>query len=497
MAAQVLKRGQAIVWIPPRSIGERQFASAPVLLAMLPAAASGQAGGAAGTAGYPVAGSGGASVHDCLRLSLDALPPLKQVTLVFDARDVNLLRVAVPPLSPARVQQALPNLVEDLLLQDAQSCAYAIGPRLDDGRQRLVAAIDRAWLEFVVGAFERRGIRVQAAWPAQLALPIGTADVALACLNDGVAVRTGVHDGIGWGAGADADARAEAIVCALDAQGTAESPDVGMRPRVVARGADARGALRSDAADASAGADIAAPAGDATPADIAPGDAAPAPVSTKTRLRVAAFVEDASWQAPVLEAAARADVDLVGVRALALPAAAPLDLLAARAGTAARRWLADVDWRAWRLPAVAAAATVLAALVGLNLHWARLANESEQLRARIEQRYRDAFPGTQVIVDPVLQMQRQVASLRARAGQSGPDDFVPLLARFSQALGAQAIDAMAAVEFREGRLRVRFQPGFLEGRAARDALVRSGQQLGLSVRFDAEREPTAVVALLR
>src|SRR5690606_30673700 len=158
----------------------------------------------------------------------------------------------------------------------------------------------------------------------------------------------------------------------------------------------------------------------------------------------------------------RADVDPVGVRALALPVAAPLDLLAARAGTAARRWLADVDWRAWRLPVAAAAAAVLVALVGLNLHWALLANESEQLRARIEQRYRDAFPGTQVIVDPLLQMQRQVANLRARAGQSGPDDFVPLLARFSQALGAQSIDAMAAVEFREGRLRVRFQPGFLE-----------------------------------
>src|SRR5690606_20900511 len=167
------------------------------------------------------------------------------------------------------------------------------------------------------------------------------------------------------------------------------------------------------------------------------------------------------------------------------PLVAPLDLLSARAGTAARRWLSDVDWRAWRVPAAVAAATVIVALVGLNLHWAVLANESDQLRARIEQRYRDAFPGAQVIVDPMLQMQRQVASLRARAGQSGPDDFVPLLARFSQALGAQAIDAMVAAEFREGRLRVRFQPGFFEGRAARDALVRSGQQLGLSVSFDA------------
>jgi general secretion pathway protein L len=447
MAAQVLKRGQAIVWVPPRSIGERQFAGAPVLLAMLPAAVSEQVGGAASAAGHPVTVFGSASAARYVRVSLEALPALRQVTLVFDARDVNLLRVTVPPLSAARVQQALPNLVEDLLLQDAQACAYAVGAREDDTQQRLVAAIDRAWLEFVVGAFERRGIRVQAAWPAQLALPAGAGQVALACLNDGVALRSAVNDGIGWSAGSDAEARAEAIVCALD----------GIAP---------------------------------------PPPASQAPDAAQPRRRIAVFVEDGSWQAPVLEAAARAGVD-VDVRALAFPVAAPIDLLSARAGTAARRWLADVDWRAWRLPAAAAAASVVVALVALNLHWAMLSGESDRLRASIEQRYRDAFPGAQVIVDPMLQMQRQVASLRASAGQAGPDDFVPLLARFSQALGGQAIDAMASIEFREGNLRVRFRPGFVEGRTARDALVRAGQQLGLSVRFDAEREPTAAVALLR
>ncbi|MCD6681861.1 MAG: type II secretion system protein GspL [Burkholderiaceae bacterium] len=443
MAAQVLKRGQAVVWVPPRSVGERQFAAAPVLLAMLPSAVSEQVGGAASAAGHPVTVFGSASNARYVRVSLDALPALKQVTLVFDARDVNLLRVVVPPLSPARLQQALPNLVEDLLLQDAQSCAYAIGPRESDSQQRLVAAIDRGWLEFVVGAFERRGIRVQAAWPAQLALPIGPGQVTLACLHDGLALRTQSNDGIGWSAGADAESRTEAIVCALDAVGAC------------------------------------APTAE-----------------TVERRRIAVFVEDGSWQAPALKAAARAGID-VDVRALAFPLDSPVDLLSARSGTAARRWLADVDWRAWRLPAAAAAASVVVALLGLNLHWARLAGESDRLHASIEQRYRDAFPGTQVIVDPMLQMQRQVASLRARAGQSGPDDFVPLLARFSQALGGQAIDAMASVEFREGRLRVRFQPGFFEARAARESLVRAGQQLGLSVRFDADREPTAAVALLR
>src|SRR5690606_25346230 len=116
MAAQVLKRGQAIVWVPPRSIGERQFATGPVLLAMLPAAASERAGGASAVAGQGVTVFGSASAARYVRVSLDALPALKQVTLVFDARDVNLLHVTLPPLSGVRLRQALPNLVEELLL---------------------------------------------------------------------------------------------------------------------------------------------------------------------------------------------------------------------------------------------------------------------------------------------------------------------------------------------------------------------------------------------
>lgn len=467
MAAQVLKKGQAIVWVPPRSIGERAFATSPTLLAMLPTAISAQVGGAANAGGHAVTVWGSANTAQYVRVSLDALPALKTVTLVFDARDVNLLHAVVPPLSAARMQQALPNLLEDLLLQDAQSCAYAIGPRIDEQR-RLIAAVDRAWLEFVVGAFERRGVRVQAAWPAQLALPAGPDRTALACLNDGLALRTGTFDGIGWTAGGEAEARAEAIVCALDAGAAVDAAT----PSAVGHGTAPAGAPASLAASA-------------LPAEVA-----------KPRRRLAVFVEDGSWQAPVLRAAARADLD-VDVRALPLPVAAPLDLLDARRGTAARRWLADVDWRAWRVPAAAGVAALAVALVGLNAHWALLSHESGVLKQAIEQRYRDAFPGAQVIVDPVLQMQRQVATLRARAGQAGPDDFVPLLARFSQALGPQAVDAMAGVEFREGRLRIRFQPGFFEARAARDALVRSAQQLGLSVQFDAEREPTAAVALLR
>ena len=72
------------------------------------------------------------------RCSLEALPPMRSAVLVFDARDVALMRVKVPPLSGARLLRALPNILEDQLLQDPQACSFVPGPAQGDG-ERLVA----------------------------------------------------------------------------------------------------------------------------------------------------------------------------------------------------------------------------------------------------------------------------------------------------------------------------------------------------------------------
>jgi len=413
MAATILKRTAAI-WVPPRSVGERALGTEPVLVAMLPAADS------------------GAGVR-WTRVSLAALPAMKSVTLVFDARDVTLLTAKLPPLSGARLTRALPNIVEDMLLQDAQGCAFAVGPRVGEDH-RLLAVIDRGWLEFVAGAFERRGIRVSAALPAQLALPLSPGRWSLACLHDGIAVRTGETEGFGWSASADPDFRTEALVAAIDAA--------------------AHGSGKADG--------------------------------------IAAFAEDRSWQPSVERAAQRLGLP-IGLSGLPAPQGAPIDLLGARQHGAGRRWLASVDWRAWRVPAALAVGCLVAFLVGLNLDWGRLARERTALRAEMEAAFRQAFPNAQVVVDPMLQMQRQVAELRLRSGQSGPDDFLPLLARFSSALGPRAVDALAAVEYRGGKLRVRFRPAFLEGSSARETLRAACGQQGLKLDFEGEGEGIAVI----
>jgi len=413
MAAAALRRGEAIVWLPPRSQGERAFGSEAHLLAM----------------------RGGGSEARIERVSLEGLSGTTAVRLVFDARDVTLLSPAVPALSGARLAQALPNLVEDVLLQDAGACAIVAGPALDGGR-RLVAVVDRAWLEFTAGAFERRGIRVRSAWAAPLSLPWAPPDWSLGCVRGGLALRCGAAEGMGWTAGEDDDFRTEAIVALLES----------------------------------------AAAGRERPAGL-----------------LACADDPSAWRVPLERAAERLGVP-VRISPLPLPADGRIDLLAGRAA-AGRRMLAAFDPRAWRLPAALAALCVVASLVGLNLHWAQLAREKDGIRRALEASFRAAFPQAQVVVDPLLQMNRQVAALRARSGQSGPEDFVPLLARFATAVGTQGTDALAGVEYRDGRLRVRFQAARVDGRAAREQLRQACARAGLRLTFDNDRDPTATVAI--
>ncbi|MEK9721085.1 MAG: type II secretion system protein GspL, partial [Quisquiliibacterium sp.] len=370
------------------------------------------------------------------RTSLEALPALRSAALVFDARDVTLLAVKLPALSGARLARALPNLLEDSLLQDVQACAFALGPQLPDGR-RLVAVIDRGWLEFVIGAFERRGIKLTAAWPAQLVLPWSPQsprEWALACVHDGLVLRTGQFDGIGWSAGADLQSRSEAISSAL------------------------RGAALSQA--------------------------------QPEVLNVMA--ESADWQEAVMQACEGSQMR-VAFAGLAVAQSGVLDLLNARRGTAGSRLLSAIDWRSWRLPMALACACLAVWLLGLNLHWGQMARESAQLRAGMEATFRETFPKAQVVVDPLLQMQRQVAQLRLNSGRHGADDFLPMLAGLSLALGPRANDALESLEYRAGRIRARFRASFLAGGAARETLRGALIQRGLVVEFDKSDPSLAVV----
>ena len=412
MAATSLNRA-TLVRLPHRAVGERAFSEQAVLSVLEPSA-SGRAARWSAT-------------------SLDAMPAARRVVLLLDARDVTLLALALPPLPARRLAQALPNLVEDVLLQDPQACALALGPAVDAGRQ-LVAVTDRAWLAHAVATFEQRGMRIVAVWPGQLTLPARPGRWSIDSIGEALVVRTGPVSGFGWTL-ADSDVDADAsIAAALDAALAETGKPEGI-----------------DACDS-----------------------------------------DAQWRASLDRAASGLGVVVSSAEAI-VPIPAPVDFLGALGQRAAGRWVARIDWRAWRVPGWTLAACVLAMLLGLNLDWALKARENAGLRARMESTFRAAFPDTQVVVDPVLQMQRRLSDLRQGAGRSGPSDFLPLLARLADTLGEEGADALTGIEYREGRLKARPQSGAFDAPTRREALRAAGRQRGLSIDFEGAAGATVLV----
>ena len=74
------------------------------------------------------------------RAALALLPHAASTVLVVAARDVLLLAATVPPLKGPKLRQALPNVIEDQLIQDPQSCHIALDPAaLPDGRRVLAS----------------------------------------------------------------------------------------------------------------------------------------------------------------------------------------------------------------------------------------------------------------------------------------------------------------------------------------------------------------------
>lgn len=409
MASPPLKRA-ALVRLPHRAAGERALSAEAVLGVRVPGASTGWS-----------------------PMSLEAMPKVRSVVLLLDARDVTLMTPKLPPLSGRRLAQAIPNLIEDLLLTDPQNCALAAGPAAGDGA-RLVAVTDRQWLAFVVGVFERRGLRVDAVWPAQLALPFAQGRWSAEAAGDCLVLRTGALSGLGWALPEDPTEAEAAFTAALEAGLSAAE-----RPSTV----DAQlpsGPLRDAFSRAASGLGLGfAPASDVQP--------------------------DAS----------------------------PVDVLEGLGSAARTRWASRIDWRSWRIPSALAAACLAAFLVGLNLDWAAMTRERAALRARMEASFRAAFPAAQVVVDPVLQMQRQLSELRLGAGRSGPSDFLPLLTRFADALGEGGVDALAGLEYRDGRLSVRPKAGALDDPMRREALRAACRQRGLVVEFQGEGVSAQVI----
>lgn len=123
----------------------------------------------------------------------------KELVLIIAAADVTILRTAVPPLSPAKLRAALPNLIEDKVLGDVADCVVAISS--DSGGTRSIAVTRRTWLLAAIQSLRALGAQRISAVPEQLCLPYRSgrtsALISESRLGITLAIRTADQEGLG------------------------------------------------------------------------------------------------------------------------------------------------------------------------------------------------------------------------------------------------------------------------------------------------------------
>jgi general secretion pathway protein L len=393
----------------------------------------------------------------------------------------------VPPLKGPRLRQALPNVVEDHLIQDSQTCHLALDPARLPGGKQTVAAVDRGWFRFLVEGFTGAGHRNLRAVPVARCLPEapGEADATAA-----QALQTGAHGGDTQAA--EPTMPSAPAVPPTDHAEAAGSASVPVTACVFGPVMSTAPALLPDLA-APAASTAATASGALLELTIvrgatAEGFAVPAASLAAT---VEALAGDAPVTRYVLTDVPGEPASAAGKAALtaALPEARPLgfEALAKRALAckfdlcqfefAVQPWRLDrATLRRLRVPVALVAASLVVAIVGANVQWLMLARQRDAINTQMTELLLNAFPKTTVVLDPAGQMARQLSQLRVAVGEPSPDDFLALADGFARSLGPVPANGIAALDYHDRRLDVTFKPGVnvdadLSKRLARNGLA--------------------------
>ena len=317
--------------------------------------------------------------------AIEDMPRADAVEVVLPAERVLFARLELPRVNAGTIRELLPYAVEDRLLADPAHIHAVAGPRNAQG-ETLVAVVDREWLGGYLDSLSRAGLRPRAAWCESALLAGGRGDwhVVLGPRRGMLVDDEGVAATFDRGA-----ALPLAIRVALD-----EAAGRGERPASITVHA----------------------AGDAALPDL---DAWSAEAGLP-------FAAGGAW-----EAIAAGD-----------PAAQTIDLLHGAWGPP-RRLAAAIPRAAWGL-AIALAAFQLA-FTAIDT-W-RLDRESRALQARREAIFREAFPEARTVVDPELQMARNLAQLQRERGLAAGDEFLAALTRVARESGA----AVKSIEYANGK----------------------------------------------
>ena len=333
----------------------------------------------------------------------------QRVVLLVAASDVTLLQLKVPPMSPARLRLALPNLVEDQLMSDPAECVIVAGG--SESELRTVAVVQRAWLQILLQTVTGYGARQVTALPSQLCLSQTTGSAAAAITNFGAEIDLTLHLSEQNGMG---------LPLMPDDPASAFSDVVQTLCAIVPTASVALYVPQEDVTAYQQTVDMLLP----------------------IEQRVTVLTDQ--WQCWI-----------AGARATSLDLAAGLRSAAS----------AGIDWARWRWPMVLGALLLIVNIGALNVQWWRLSREASQLRTSMVQIYRNAYPKETVIVDPAAQMRQKIAAAQRDNGKPAADDFTALAAGFgaawnsvTQASVNAAKPAIESVEFRDRSLFVKPKP---------------------------------------
>lgn len=134
----------------------------------------------------------------------------------------------------------------------------------------------------------------------------------------------------------------------------------------------------------------------------------------------------------------------------------------------------------FRLAARFAAGFALAAVLLSTLQWGWLNWQANNYRKEIEHSFREAFPQA-AMVDPLLQMQRQIDLAQHANGRLTGDDFLRLLEPF--AVLAENQLSLQEMAYEQGKLYV---SGRISG-AGLERLTEQSRQLGVALEIIAQR----------
>lgn len=320
------------------------------------------------------------------RGTLDSIPRAKDVEMVLPAERVLFARLKLPKVNAATIRELLPFAVEDRLLADPSHIHAVAGGRNARG-ETVVAVVDREWLQARVDALAAAGLRPTSAYCESALLAGGRGDWHVV-----------------WG-------RARGML--VDDEGVAASFD---------RGTDLPLALRVALDEAAARGDRPA----SVRVHVEDGEPLPDLARWSSDTGVA-FAAGSEW-----EKLARGQ-----------PAAGTIDLL--QGDLAPRR--PRIAARAMAPAAILACLIVAAQALFVGVDAMRKARERTQLEAQRDAIFRGAFPEARAVVDPELQMARNLEELRRARGLAAGDDFLAQLTRV-----ARESKSVRSVEYESGRL---------------------------------------------